>query len=343
MATGTVDRVSAKIRTLPGLLWAKSRDVARDPFFFLAVSAAVGLVIYFGPDIWSLITAIRECDPAPTAPAERSCKALADGGTFKLLSAMVLALAGLLTLAFAHRRSKAMAGNARNMTRQVEILTQQMEMGTRQLEMGRREQLSKRFTEAVKQLGDDKITIRLGGIAGLWAMATESDHAEDRIMVLDVLCAFVRESSRDTLMTVPTHPVIQDTEEITGKPELQILPTDIAIAMKKVMSIGPGFTPKKEYWRDLRRASLVKLEGRQSNFYRTDLSEADLSEADLSEANLSDANLSGANLSEATLTRSQFESAITDETTIPPAEFLPENPEPPTPPAAETPPPPAAA
>lgn len=135
---------------------------------------------------------------------------------YRNIKDIVLFVGAALALYFAFRRMKAADDQNRNQTKAIEAQTAQ-------IELSRRDQLSKRFTEAVKQLGDDKLEIRMGGIAGLWAVATESTHPEDRIMVLDVLCAFVRNA-----------------EWPTAK-EGQATKPDIALAMDRLGSVGPFF------------------------------------------------------------------------------------------------------
>jgi hypothetical protein len=65
---------------------------------------------------------------------------------------------------------------------------------TKNLEMTREGQITDRFTKAVAQLGErdeEKLAVRLGGIYALERIAMESE--EDRMPVVDVLMAYVRE------------------------------------------------------------------------------------------------------------------------------------------------------
>lgn len=168
-----------------------------------------------------------------------------DSNAYRLFrDAMVLLGSGLLTW-FGWRRVKAADQQNRNQTRALDRQTDQIRLTREQMELTRRDQLSKRFTEAVKQLGDGKLEIRMGGIAGLWAVATESTHPEDRIMVLDVLCAFVRNSP---------HP--KEDEPQTVRP-------DVKFAMDRLGSEGPYFPwgdveeGHRPYRRDFSGAYLV--------------------------------------------------------------------------------------
>lgn len=146
-----------------------------------------------------------------------------DSNAYKILRDAMVLLGSVLLTWFGWRRVKAADEQNRNQTRALDRQTDQIKLTRDQMELTRRDQLSKRFTEAVKQLGDPKLEIRMGGIAGLWAVATESTHPEDRIMVLDVLCAFVRNTP---------HP--------KGDEERKIKP-DVEYAMNRLGSVGPYF------------------------------------------------------------------------------------------------------
>jgi hypothetical protein len=61
----------------------------------------------------------------------------------------------------------------------------------RQLRVAREGQVTDRFTRAVDQLGRPEVDVRIGGIYGLERIARDS--AVDRIMVTEVLTAFVRQ------------------------------------------------------------------------------------------------------------------------------------------------------
>ncbi|WP_019644521.1 pentapeptide repeat-containing protein [Novispirillum itersonii] len=139
-----------------------------------------------------------------------------DTSPYRNVKDIVLFVGAALALYFTFRRMKAADEQNKNQTKAIEAQTAQ-------IELSRRDQLSKRFTEAVKQLGDDKLAIRMGGIAELWAVATESTHPEDRIMVLDVLCAFVRNA--------------KPPEEA----EPQKIRPDVELAMNRLGAVGPYF------------------------------------------------------------------------------------------------------
>lgn len=184
-----------------------------------------------------------------------------DSNAYKILRDAMVLLGSVLLTWFGWRRVKAADEQNRNQTRALDRQTDQIKLTRDQMELTRRDQLSKRFTEAVKQLGDDKLEIRMGGIAGLWAVATESTHPEDRIMVLDVLCAFVRNAP---------HPK-------EGEP--QKIKPDVELAMKRLGSVGPYFPwgdveeGKQPYRRDFSGAYLLHWKVCGGDFSESDFND----------------------------------------------------------------------
>ena len=55
--------------------------------------------------------------------------------------------------------------------------------------------MTDRYTRAIKQLGSDKLDVRIGGIYALERIARDS--ARDHTTVMEVLAAFIREHSRE--------------------------------------------------------------------------------------------------------------------------------------------------
>jgi len=128
--------------------------------------------------------------------------------------------------------------------------------------------------------------VRLGGIYALEGVMNTSEQYHQP--VLEVLCAFVRDSTR--------------TETGDGPPATDIRAALTVIRRRK--SVGTGYAdltnahiPKAELGdADLRGAYLNR-----ANLNRAELNGADLSDAHLRGADLRGANLSGANLSNARL------------------------------------------
>lgn len=215
-----------------------------------------------------------------------------DTSPYRNVKDIVLFVGAALALYFTFRRMKAAEEQNKNQTKAIEAQTAQ-------IELSRRDQLSKRFTEAVKQLGDGKLEIRMGGIAGLWAVATESTHPEDRIMVLDVLCAFVRNSP---------HP--KEDEPQTVRP-------DVKFAMDRLGSEGPYFPwgdveeGHQPYRRDFSGAYLVEWNSdrgdyRFSKFIKSNIESCEFTCTDFSDSIFFNSSLLVSNFLDCNLAHSQF-------------------------------------
>ncbi len=158
--------------------------------------------------------------------------------------------------------------------------------------------LTERLTRAVTQLGDDTMTIRLGGIYALERLAQDSDTDHGRVM--DVLTAYVRENA-------PRH--AQDAPQAANTPNTNTPntpPTDIQAILTV---IGRWKTPgnKRHTARlDLNHTRLVGANLRRADLTGADLTGADLTGADLLMADLTDAVLVDANLLGVNLTRANL-------------------------------------
>ncbi|ALO65249.1 hypothetical protein AS189_00550 [Arthrobacter alpinus] len=127
-----------------------------------------------------------------------------------------------------------------------------------------------RYTEAIKQLGDDSTSVRLGGIYALERIA--QDSLRDRQTILDVLCANLLDIS----------PVV----ESSGPETVSVDTTAVAAVVGRITKLSP---PRQT----------VVLRG--TNLTRVPLDSADLAHADLAYANLTRAYLTYANLNGASL------------------------------------------
>jgi len=146
-------------------------------------------------------------------------------------------------------------------------------------------QLTERYTQAIEQLGADKLDVRLGGIYALERIANDSKR--DHPTVVEVLSAFVREHAQPPIQ--PSPGTADDANGELTKPLLRTLPaTDVQAAVTVL-----GRLPRR---RDISRGDLeaAHLEG-------ANLSYAHLEGAALFDAHLERAYLDGAHLEEAAL------------------------------------------
>lgn len=139
------------------------------------------------------------------------------------------------------------------------------------LELANAKQITERFSKAVEQLGNESITVRLGGIYSLERIAEESSE-KYHWTIMEILTAFVRETSNDD-----------------REPDVKI-PQDIQAALTV---IG-------------RRNTKNDLENERINLSGANLNGANLSEAKLDKANFDYAKLYRAKFSKAHLTKATF-------------------------------------
>jgi Pentapeptide repeats (8 copies) len=164
-----------------------------------------------------------------------------------------------------------------------------LEAGRLQLKATEDGQITTRYTEAVKQLGDkENDHIRIGGIYALRRIARDSDR--DLAAVVALLSAFVRRSV----------PLKADKRPPEGTPLWAQAP-HVAIALEVLDELDHALLhsmsskgPPNLHSADLRRANLAF---------------ADLTGADLRHANLADAHLYGANLHSANLRHADLQGA----------------------------------
>lgn len=146
------------------------------------------------------------------------------------------------------------------------------------LRVSEEKQVTERFTQAINQLGSEKIEVRLGGIYALERIA--KDSPKDHWTIMEVLTSFVQEKSP-----------VEDSGQTEEQPLTKIT-KDVQAALTVIGRRDAQNDPKEAMKRiDLSRANL---------------SEADLNGADLSGAKFYFASLYKANLSRANLSRAEF-------------------------------------
>lgn len=209
-------------------------------------------------------------------------------------------------------------------------------------EKQRAEQISKlhdRYAKAVEQLADDKVTIRLGGVHVLAALAddwaTRGNRRQQQVCV-DMLCSYLR--SADNKLVRGDHPHEEPSlqvdwgklkrDQAVRKAALECLSEikrreiegpagrlaqnieKLTLAVKE----GVGFPAPTALRMDLRGIPLCGLELRHAtlsylHLESVDLTAADLTGADLKFAKLNHAILDRATLSDANMTRTDLSEA----------------------------------
>ncbi|MEJ8653437.1 pentapeptide repeat-containing protein [Streptomyces sp. MS1.AVA.3] len=165
-----------------------------------------------------------------------------------------------------------------------------------QAEIEREGQVTDRYVAAIKLLGSDSRTERLGGIYALERIM--HDSTKDHVTILNVLAAYVRSGQfvADDQATDPAN--------VSGDPSSAPLPEDVKAALS-VIARRPERHLSDEWvdlrsmdfrGADLREADLRAVDLRGARLEETSLRGAVLSMADLRGANLRFANLKGADL-----------------------------------------------
>ena len=153
--------------------------------------------------------------------------------------------------------------------------------------------LNERYQKAAEMLGNDILSVRMGGLYALQRLAEE--HPEQyHIQVIHLLCAFVRNPAR--IVETPR------TERGRRYPRLR---DDVQAAMSAIAYRNEACLALEhevnDFRLDLYGANLLSVELRGASLRGADLTNANLEGAHLTNANLSEATLSGVNLCRAHL------------------------------------------
>ena len=162
----------------------------------------------------------------------------------------------------------------------------------RQADTAQQSLLNERYQQGAEMLGNEILTVRLGGIYALQRLAEE--HPEQyHVQVMRLFSAFVRHPADDS-----------NTQPSESQTNLTDPSTDIQAVMDAIGARGEKRLQLEklvEYKLDLRRAKLRRASLGSANLSDARLSWACLEVAALGEANLSSAILNQANLTGATL------------------------------------------
>jgi uncharacterized protein YjbI with pentapeptide repeats len=176
-----------------------------------------------------------------------------------------------------------------------------------QLTLTRQGQVAERFTRAVDQLGSAKLEQRLGGIYGLERIAKESPDGDARLVVAEVLTAYVRQHAPPgrKLASAQLDPLK------ARAPDVQAAMT--VLGRRTILAADPPLELNNV---DLRSADLHGVRLQQAILIGTQLEGANLDHAQLQEAYLSVAQLQGAILTYAQLQGAYLNGAKLEEATL---------------------------
>ncbi len=154
------------------------------------------------------------------------------------------------------------------------------------------EQRADRFIQAVNQLGNDTLEMRLGGIYALERLAAGSER--DYWPIMEILTAYVRERA-----SVRKNPALKE-------PPRQPAP-DIQAALDVIGRRRHSYNDGESQRLDLRGTDLRRVNLAGAKFAGAILSEVHLEEANLAGIRLEDAILREAHLERANLTQAEME------------------------------------
>ena len=188
------------------------------------------------------------------------------GGTYSLeprgttIRNLGLLVGGAITLVFAVWRSLVAK-------LQADAAQRQADTAQRQADTAQQSLLNERYQRGAEMLGNEVLSVRLGGIYALQRLAEENPE-QYHIQIMRLFCSFVRHPIKD-----------EGTKARSGTEDAPRVREDVQAVMAAIGS---------------RRMRQLELE-RDANF-KLDLCHADLSSLRLEKANLSDAKLWGVNL-----------------------------------------------
>lgn len=161
----------------------------------------------------------------------------------------------------------------------VYVSLQNLKATQRNVLVAEEKQVTERFTQAINQLGSEKITVRVGGIYALERISKDSE--KDYWTIVEVLTSFVRE------------PLQSDSGQLVEP--LTKITKDVQAALTVLMRRDLQQDPKNRIL-DLTEANLSGADLSGANLSGANLDSVDLSGANLSGVNLNFANLNNANL-----------------------------------------------
>ena len=169
-------------------------------------------------------------------------------------------------------------------------------LSQRTLKLTEQGQVTRRHTEAIGQLGSDKLDVRIGGIYALECVARAS--ARHHPAMMEVLTAFIPRAL--TRAMAAADPGGREPERST-RPDVQA-----ALTVAGRREAKRDIQPMNLTGTDLTRADLHGANFTRADLGGADLTGADLHGADLTSANLGRADLTGADLHGADLTRARL-------------------------------------
>ncbi len=272
-----------------------------------------GVAVLAGPFMWALVLhgyhLAFEAISTDTQTYLETIAALDDETFFANVRNLGLIALGILGTILATWRSVLAHKQTQTANRQAEIANTQAETANKRAKIAESGLIIDRFQKGAAMLDSTELSVRLAGIYALRELAM-SDPDETYIMVLDLLCDFVRERSKER------QPDLTKVSKENPAPDYSPFPPDLHKAMETVFGLRKGVGDAKQlestagWGADLHSANLSGVLFMEVNLSGANLSYANLSGAVLDSANLSGAFVAGANLSGATLSSANLTGAL---------------------------------
>jgi hypothetical protein len=182
----------------------------------------------------------------------------------------------------------------------------------KELQIAQEGQVTDRFTEAVGQLGNKSLDVKLGGIYALQRIM--QDSARDQPAVVNVLSAYVRTHGDKPKVKGEEHPLIA--EDVMAATRV-LSDRNSKRDQRAVIRWFGAYLALADFMEaHLPGADLRSVDLFGATLYKADLSDANFMSADLSQAVLFEADLSGASLQFATLRSTHFQDANLSRATL---------------------------
>ena len=184
------------------------------------------------------------------------------------------------------------------------VAEQQSTTARRQADIAQLSLVNERYERGAEMLGNDVLSVRLGGIYALRRLA--EDHPEQyHIQIMELLCAFVRYPTKDSNVERPPNLHHELEHYITLRADVQ----EVIQAIGSRSPSGIALERSRGFKLYLRDAQLADLQVQGANLSRAWLTNANLSKAVLPDADLSCARLRQVILSDANLRRADLSNA----------------------------------
>lgn len=271
-------RVVTAIRRICAERFTKRPRVSAQSFLVTTCSIVAGLLVVgllFGWDnlahIWSWLAG-----PGDTRESNSA-----------IIRNVGLVLAGLIALPLATWRSW---------------------VAWRQAEVAHQSLLNERYQKAAEMLGNENLSVRLGGVYALQALIEEQPE-QYYVSCMRLLCAFVRNPPPDKQL-----PSLSDREMTNSRGGIK-LRGDVQAVIDMMRTRDDrliALESEKRFVVDFRGADLRGSNLWNVNFTKVDLRDADLSGASAVRANMSHVGLSGARLYKTILASADLSGAYFD-------------------------------